>query len=67
MPKLIKTNYRLEIRPYKGVSINRPRVIQMTEKSELWTAYKDVDHTNEIYYCSLWCREDRPRVVIYED
>lgn len=60
-------NFRSGIRPYKGVSINRPRVIQMTQKSYLWTNYKDAVQNNELYYCSLWCQTDRPRVVIYED
>ncbi|KAI6190917.1 hypothetical protein M3Y97_00170800 [Aphelenchoides bicaudatus] len=53
--------------PYKGVSINRPRVVQMTAKSGIWTACLDEDQNEELHFCSLYSRKDQPRVFIYED
>ncbi|KAI6174347.1 hypothetical protein M3Y98_01180400 [Aphelenchoides besseyi] len=61
------------IRPFKGVSINRPRVIAMSQLSSLWTEVKAPDvlstdkDTYEIYYCTARSKIDKPKVVIYEN
>ncbi|KAI6222567.1 hypothetical protein M3Y95_00907100 [Aphelenchoides besseyi] len=61
------------IRPFKGVSVNRPRVIAMSQQSALWTEVKAPDasstdkNTRELYFCSVRSKLDKPKVVIYEN
>jgi hypothetical protein len=60
-------HFRQGIRPYKGVSINRPRVIEMTAKNYLWTICKDEKNNDELYYNAIWTREDKGQLTLYED
>ncbi|KAI6217244.1 hypothetical protein M3Y95_01230000 [Aphelenchoides besseyi] len=61
------------IRPFKGVSINRPRVIKMSQQSYLWTEIKPPKttqadtNTHEFYYCTVRSKTDGPKVLMYEN
>jgi hypothetical protein len=39
----------------------------MTAKNYLWTMFKDPEGKDEIFYNGYWSKNDRPKVIIYED
>ncbi|KAI6171357.1 hypothetical protein M3Y97_01062600 [Aphelenchoides bicaudatus] len=66
--KICQRNLReVGVRPFKGLTLNRPRVIQMTDKTGLWTPCTDKNGNNDVFFYSVFCREELPPVIFYEN
>ncbi|CAD5227932.1 unnamed protein product [Bursaphelenchus okinawaensis] len=55
----------LGMRPFKAVSLNRPRVLEMSKP--YYTTIKGPDGKEIIFYFTYRCKQPKPKVHIYEN
>ncbi|KAK0406137.1 hypothetical protein QR680_018390 [Steinernema hermaphroditum] len=66
--KLSQLNFeKLGIWPYKGVSRNRPRVIEMSESSLWWQTFRDVNGAPALIYYTVFTKDRKPMIQIHEN
>ncbi|KAH7668174.1 Protein T10B10.4 a [Aphelenchoides avenae] len=59
--------FELGLCPAKNVSVNRPRVVKMSEENPLWTAVYNEDGEKQVMRWAYLCKEKRPDIIMHEN
>lgn len=61
-------HFRLGLCPAKNVSLNRPRVVKMTEQNPLWTpVHNEENGEKQVMRWGYLCKEQRADIIIHEN